>query len=594
MKTVNTVQAPLLTAKAVDRAVNALFNAVTTDLGRPFVAGSRNVRQVVRTWCPLSQEALPAVDVATFKRDYITAHFFDRYFYADEVKSSAVSLEQNAHQDFLKICDIGRGFSEQLSAASTFSWRDSIIASASLEVARILGEFSTEDFFESCQHGPNATIGVKKEDSYHHNKVVSFDGTLPCLRLLSDYLDWNFQLGDYIRPLLLAGRVQLQPQVGNRLSFVPKSFEKLRTMMVEPTVNQFFQQGFGIYMRNRLRDHGNIDLENQDASHRLLVRCITANNLKLATIDWSGASDRIWLELCHRLLPSDWYAALETIRSPVALYKGSVVSLPMAGSMGCGYTFPLQTLVFATILRALAREAGLEQFVTVFGDDCIVDVELIPHVQAFADLVGWKLNLSKSHWEGGFRESCGEDSYHGVNCRPFFIKRPSDVTNRDALSSWAIGCYNRAVQATGLYGYTPNCNDWLINFLSSVCDRRANVVPFRFSEEAGVRALCPTDFAGTPFVQPRVVTSSRPYREHVQGFTFQYIGSKKLTVGAEVEPYYLLKLEGKGVPQDFRKTQVCLDESEAQVGMCPEGRVPWKGNRRKTKRGYVHTWHYFI
>lgn len=591
----NQEQAPLITAKAVDRAVNALFNAVTTDLGRPFVAGSRNVRSVVRTWCPLSHEALPTVDVATFKRDYISAHFFDRYFYADEVKSSKTTLETEAHDAFLAVCAEGVIFNERLRAPSTFSWSDSVIASASLEVAGILGEFPTEEFFESCQHGPNATIGLEKKESYHHNKVRSLDGTLPALRLLSEYLDWNFQLGAYLRPLILDKSVDLQPMRGNQLSFVPKKFDKLRSMMVEPTVNQLFQQGYGIIMRDRLRRFGNIDLFDQDECHRLLVRCITANGLEIATIDWSEASNRIWLELCHRMLPSDWYAALLTIRSPVASFKQfEDIPLPMAGSMGCGFTFPLQTLVFTTILRAIAREAGLDQFVSVFGDDCIVDAELLPRIRAFADTVGWKMNVSKSHWEGGFRESCGEDSYHGVNCRPFFVERPNDVHCKQALSAWAIGSYNRAVQATGLYGRTPKCNEWLTDFLSSVCDTRANVVPFRFSEEAGVRALRPTDHSGTSFVLPRVISTKDPYRDYVDGFAFKFIGGATTTVGAEVEPYYLLKLEGKGVPRNFKQSQICLDESEAQVGLCPEGRVPWKGIRRKTKRGYVHTWHYFI
>lgn len=67
----------LVTPQGVDRLANAVFTALTTDLGRPFMAGSRNVRSLIREWCPLLQQASD-MDVDTFHGCYISAHFFDR------------------------------------------------------------------------------------------------------------------------------------------------------------------------------------------------------------------------------------------------------------------------------------------------------------------------------------------------------------------------------------------------------------------------------------------------------------------------------------------------------------------------------------
>lgn len=574
----------LLTPEEVDTTVNAVFTALTQDLGRPFSAGGRNVRSIVRQWCPLLQGPHIDMDVDAFRGAYLSAHFFDRYFYVPE-KNAHQLLEDQALEKFER--NLGRGYVMN-------NWKleflphgrlNSVLRSASLEVARILGDFDTEVFFSLCTHGPNATVGVKKLDAYLDIKVKTHDGTESAHRMLAEYLKWNTTLDNYFRSLPDDKRPKVSVVEGSRLSFVPKKFDSLRTMLVEPTVNQFFQQGLGKYIQDRLYYAG-IELETQPQCHARLVKVITANDLPIATVDWSQASDRIWLKLCQLLLPSDWFAALEDIRSPVCTYHGKSYQLTMAGSMGCGFTFPLQTLLFLCLLRALARESGKEQFVTVFGDDCICDSDLLSEVEWLASALDWQVNIDKSFSEGDFRESCGVDSYRGSDCRPFFIERPDDVTTKAALASWAYGVYNGSV------GRTPDSSvihryQWLKSFFERYGLGRIYFVPPRFSERSGVRLTQP--YLSPDGSHTGIVGSD------ADGWSFRYLGQKRKRVEVDPEPYYLWSLMGKGVPRDFVKGKtLALEESYEPLVPDQKSRVPWKGVAYGSKAGYVHTWRYFI
>lgn len=589
-ETTTVVRPPLLTSREVDEEVNAVFTALTNDLGRPFTAGRRNVRRIVQGWCPLTQ-GLPSLDVAAFRRAYITAHFYDRYFYHDELRNKR-GLEDQALEKFQDNLSRGesmnRLFRENLLSKKLIS----VLWEANWMIGRILGEFDVEELFDRCTHGPNSTIGVLKENAYLDRKIKATDGTLPALMLLRDYLDWNEDLSEYYLRSLPDGETHKEFTVceGNRLSFVPKKFDSLRTMMVEPTINQFFQQGLGAMIQRRLFGAG-IDLSTQPECHARLTKVITRHNLPMATIDWSQASDRIWLELCRRLLPSDWFAALEIVRSPATTYscgKASLqMELTMAGSMGTGFIFPLQTLVFYCLLRALSRVSGIgSEFVTVFGDDCICDSDLLPEVEWLAGELDWKLNTSKSFSSGDFRESCGTDAYRGEDCRPFFIERPNDVTSKAALAAWAYSVFNQCHEATKLPWFGDSLSDWLVTFLLDKLGlRNVFYVPPRYSVTTGVRVKSPLDHLANA---PTLVEGSS-----ATGYKFQSICNRRVLVSVDPEPFYLWSLMGKGVPSEFRRAKTVGDEDVTSYVPDQESRVPWKGVAYGTKERYVHTWHYF-
>jgi len=100
-------------------------------------------------------------------------------------------------------------------------------------------------------------------------------------------------------------------------------------------------------------------------------------------------------------------------------------------SMGNGYTFELETLIFAGLMSVLLRELGrsgrLGEDVFVFGDDIIIPDDCYGAAIAMLEFCGFSANTEKSfHGPIGFRESCGGDFFEGADVRPFYIK---DVIN---------------------------------------------------------------------------------------------------------------------------------------------------------------------
>lgn len=205
-----------------------------------------------------------------------------------------------------------------------------------------------------------------------------------------------------------------------RLEFVPKNAKTDRAVMVEPPLNLLVQAAYGDYIRRKLRRVG-IDLKDQSLNRGLAREASLTG--ALATLDLSSASDTISKELVAMLLPLDWFLALNTCRSPVTNADGVPLRLEKFSSMGNGFTFPLQSLIFWALVSASADYIGCENpVVSVYGDDIICPVEVVPLLKSVFDYCGFVLNESKSYWEGPFRESCGGDYYLGINIRPLFVK----------------------------------------------------------------------------------------------------------------------------------------------------------------------------
>lgn len=574
----------------VDTEVNAVFTALTQALGRSFEAGSRNVRSIVSLWCPLLQ-GCSGLDVESFKQSYISAHFFDRYFYSSELKGDA-DLEAQALKKFE--ANLGRGYMQN-------SWKlkflpygllNSVLKSAEMEIGRVLGELHTEEWFSACRHGPNASVGVRRDEATHDMKCRTIEGTRAALQLYEEYLEWNPHQRSYLEKKGI-NTPDFKIVTGSKLSFVPKKFDSKRSMMIEPVINQFFQLGLGELIGQRLRRFGNIDISTQPAVHADLVRLTTSHGLELSTLDWSQASDRIWLGLVERLLPSDWFAAIETVRCPIATYKGRDLHLTMAGSMGNGFTFPLQTLIFRSLLLALARECGCSEFVSVFGDDCIVDVDLVPHVTWLAKELDWQLNAEKSFWDGDFRESCGVDSYRGMDVRPFFITRP-DHLEPNGLLSWAYAVYNQIAERVSV---KEQLDGWFSSFIKgwsrlySIPNPQSFVcyVPPRFSVNSGIRVHDPS-YKGIEGLPSRITGCDR------DGWMFPYLRSVPNRIAVDSEPFYHLALSGGGVPQDFKKVYIPLEQEDTSDWPDLTGRVPGKRVSYKvvkTKQP-IWTWVYLV
>jgi hypothetical protein len=312
---------------------------------------------------------------------------------------------------------------------------------------------------------------------------------------------------------------------GNRLSFVPKNVDTARVICTEPNLNMYFQLGLGHLIEKRLKSFFGIDLATQQEINRELAQIGSAND-SLSTIDLSSASDTVSWKMIQQLFPRDFVAWLGILRSPkVTLPDGSEQELFMVSSMGNGFTFPLETLIFSCVVAAayyahgldLRRSKGYEKSTIdlwsgnvrirkprvtrlgnfgVFGDDIIVEKEVYRKVAKLLELLGFQINVSKSFVNGPFRESCGGDYYLGHPVRGVYIKTLQTPASRYV----AINRLNEWSAITGIP--LPKT---IHRLMKSV---RFTPVPLYENDDAGIKV--PFDLAG--FVKRDTDTQSVVYR----------------------------------------------------------------------------------
>jgi hypothetical protein len=210
---------------------------------------------------------------------------------------------------------------------------------------------------------------------------------------------------------------------GNRFTTVPKDCEKDRGIAIEPSINVFYQLGYGRVIRRRLKDSG-IDLTNGQDIHRLFAREASIRG-HLVTLDLSNASDTICRNLVKLLLPRKWFTVLNDLRSKKTEFRGRWRVLEKFSSMGNGFTFELETLIFLGLLLGLSRSdhkllPGKNVF--VYGDDIILPSEYSNDVVPMLSFFGLTVNKRKTFVDGPFRESCGGDYFLGEDVRPYFLK----------------------------------------------------------------------------------------------------------------------------------------------------------------------------
>jgi len=214
-----------------------------------------------------------------------------------------------------------------------------------------------------------------------------------------------------------------------RVVTVPKTLKAPRIIAQEPACMQFVQQALLGALRRAVEadDFARqlIGWDEQMPNQRLAQE--GSRNGTLATLDLSEASDRVSNQHVRNLLRnhSSLAGVVDASRSRKADVPGhGVIRLAKFASMGSALTFPLEAMVFATVIF-MALERGLSSplsqrtirsyagQVRVYGDDIIVPVDCVGAVIAELEAFGFRVNASKSFWSGSFRESCGKEYYAG-------------------------------------------------------------------------------------------------------------------------------------------------------------------------------------
>lgn len=222
---------------------------------------------------------------------------------------------------------------------------------------------------------------------------------------------------------------------------VPKTSDIDRVACKEPEINMFLQRGVGDYFRACLRKAG-CNLNDQTINRGLARRGSVKGVARLATLDLSSASDLISTSLVYRLLPLEWVMHLEAIRVKSTLIDGTVHELEMFSSMGNGFTFELESLLFLSLARATCYLTKTKGRVSVYGDDIILPCSAVGLFTKVLQFCGCIVNKTKSFSSGWFRESCGGHYYAGNDVTPFYIrhrvqKLPDLILFLNELRCWA-------------------------------------------------------------------------------------------------------------------------------------------------------------
>lgn len=301
----------------------------------------------------------------------------------------------------------------------------SMIFTMQRKIAKVLGYVpSVEDL--SPRFGPGATSSCRGSSVTIADKLSARPGvTAELLHLVPDILGDSPRWVESITGADDMGdvsTVQVDIEKGNRLLFVPKDAKVDRPICVEPHLNSYLQLGYGRWIRDRMARHG-LDLDTMGTDVNPHLARLGSVDGSYATIDLASASDTISYMLVLELLPQEWFEALDVCRSHRTLLpNGACWTNQKFSSMGNGFTFELESLIFWAAAYAACQEVGSELPCFSFGDDITVPSEAASTLIDLLAVLGFEVNAAKSFTAGPFRESCGKDFFDGVPVRPLFIK----------------------------------------------------------------------------------------------------------------------------------------------------------------------------
>lgn len=369
-------------------------------------------------------------------------------------------------------------------------------------IRKILGPLTRRDLDtveRRMRFGPGASANVKA-----HGAVLSdkYDGEIhltaqlyPFYRSILGERWWDLRKN----PVIIGN---------NEYTTVPKNAKTDRGICKEPALNSFVQLGTGSVIRDRLLRFG-IDLSKQERNQDFARRAYSDG---LATIDLSRASDSVAYATVDLLLPKDWVSLLDVSRSPATLVEKEVVILEKYSSMGNGYTFELETLIFLGICLACVPE-NEHADVSVYGDDIIVPAAYAPRVVEVLNFLGFSTNIEKSFLAGNFFESCGTDWFKGLPVRPFYLNRQKG-TDLDGSIPYVVQIAN------ALRLYTKRVNH------DVCCDNRFRglwVALFQAAPKAYRRCLVPESLGDTGFIVSRQENRSPRASRGFEGWAVKHI-----------------------------------------------------------------------
>ncbi len=390
---------------------------------------------------------LDYLGVIDYKIDYTTIDIDDA-IYARQIQALYSKLDflplgidrtKVAYSEFERCEQLCKETNTRLKLRATSSdiAIESILFMAQRKISQILGEVPDLDNLKFA-FGPGANTNVKYDRA---NPRMKLSADITCSAnltpvvgaFLAEVPHWTSLHCSYEDDLIF--RLDVAVTAG-KLQFVPKSSKTNRPIVVEPLLNSFFQKGFGSYIRDRLLRTG-VDLTDQSRNQELARASSVSGHL--ATVDLKSASDCLSKGLVWNLLPFDWAEILDRLRTPIVTYNGSPICLEKFSSMGNGFTFELESMIFYALAHSVCKFLSIStQDVSVYGDDIIIPTDAYDVLITVLGWVGFQVNSEKSYHTGPFRESCGADYLSGFDIRPYYQKTLVSERTLFTMHNWMI------------------------------------------------------------------------------------------------------------------------------------------------------------
>lgn len=408
---------------------------------------SRDPRRLLKSTSQYSPQrivdaAVENCNISKFFAGYQIASFLKKFpFKGQNTRTPAIE----AFLEYERICKIFNtsNFRALIGLDKAHPDYLGIISEIRDDIAKVLGDVPDESvLFDLGRHGPGQTVGGLdggRVTTYYKFSDLPYSVTEGARPMAKRFIEsdprWIGALMNWYREfheIPMYAPIDLEDFWSavfrvvdfNQITTVPKSVETDRTIAIEPRMNIFLQLSVGDYITKRLRRWG-ITLNDQTRNNDLALE--GSETGELATLDLKGASETASLRIVTMYLPATWVDLLLSLRCPRGQYQldklDYFITYSKISSTGNGFTFALESLIFAALARVAMRRSRCSGKMAVFGDDIIVPTASVPMLVSLLSLSGFLVNQDKSFISGGFRESCGTDFLFGQAVRPMFLKR---------------------------------------------------------------------------------------------------------------------------------------------------------------------------
>ena len=364
---------------------------------------------------------------------------------------------------------------------------------SALLFASVFAEVDRKVYYHETvpKHGPGATADRLRGNGKYRQ------------RHWTSRLEKIFPSGEYLLPswsyynqLEKVEHLEPEAEIPVRVISVPKTLKTPRIIGIEPTAMQYMQQALLPEFLEALKEeHRRFDdrlgleyfLGFDDQTPNQRMACEGSSLGELATLDLSEASDRVSNQLVREMLRNHKHLhhAVDACRSRKADVPGfGVQRLAKFASMGSALTFPVEAMVFLTIIFIGIEDElntpltpkiirDFHRKVRVYGDDIIIPVEYVRSVILALERFGAKVNENKSFWNGKFRESCGKEYYDGHDVSIVRVRRMFPTQRRHVSEVISLVSLRNQLYFAGYWRTVK----WLDGLLGGMLKHYPHVAP---------------------------------------------------------------------------------------------------------------------